>query len=406
MGQHVVEELKIKGNPVKVEVATRDSEGSVISKTRVPRRSPGGADIATDPFWGKSLSSGDGTKSAHDGDPEDKYLGYGTLDQNGKIYLDQLPDLMLGQVRFGGTIDATGLVTPSTLFINAYGVGTVLTISSNSSNDYTGFFFIADGIASGSEAMIAAGSDPIAYPAISYSNGDWIISNGLKGWAKIANTDAVRSVKGSANPSSSGIGDVVISFSDVGAISATYLNNKSTQAPNNASDDSTFPTAKAVYLYVDAINTLLSSKITTNTEGISALGHSVADEANARQTADRAMADDIQSNTEKFDEYLPISGGEMTGLITSRKTSASNVQYSTVLDSFITSTSVSSEATKKASYKPFCVEFGIKNSGDSDFTNYVLTFPEQSGILATREWSSSQFQANLSMTSSEITVEW
>lgn len=101
--------------------------------------------------------------------------GYPGLDSDGKILINQLPDSILGNVRFGGTYD--GL----TIEANASTVpeleGQPLPLPDN----YSGVYFIT------SQDFINSG--------INYVNGDWIISTGLK-WEKIANSDAVTTVFG------------------------------------------------------------------------------------------------------------------------------------------------------------------------------------------------------------------
>ena len=106
--------------------------------------------------------------------------GKADLDESGKILAEQLPDYILGQVLYGGTIDASGKITPSTNFTNKYGsVSTLPAISG--SNKYEGAYFIAT----------AAGTAQ----GVEYNTGDWVISNG-SAWVIVDNTDAVASVAG------------------------------------------------------------------------------------------------------------------------------------------------------------------------------------------------------------------
>ena len=99
------------------------------------------------------------------------------LGTDGKILSTQLPDYILGQVLFGGTIGANGTLAVSDNFKTKYG-----TVSSlPDATGYEGAYFIAtaDGTAKG----------------VSYNTGDWVISTGAE-WKKIDNTDAVSSVAG------------------------------------------------------------------------------------------------------------------------------------------------------------------------------------------------------------------
>ena len=99
------------------------------------------------------------------------------LDEQGKILADQLPDYILGQVLFGGTIDGTGKVTASVNFKAKYGDTTVVPTAAQVEGAY--FVATGDGTTNG----------------VSYKTGDWVISTG-ESWVKVDNTDAVTSVAG------------------------------------------------------------------------------------------------------------------------------------------------------------------------------------------------------------------
>lgn len=108
--------------------------------------------------------------------------GKANLDESGKILASELPDYILGQVMFGGLIDANGSVTPTGNFSEKYGIeGPSITIESNDYIKYEGVYFIAyaSGTILGHDVQV----------------GDWIISSGSS-WEKIDNTDAVASVAG------------------------------------------------------------------------------------------------------------------------------------------------------------------------------------------------------------------
>ena len=99
--------------------------------------------------------------------------------KDGKILASQLPDYILGQVLFGGTIDANGTVTASENYKAKYSD----TTSIPDASACEGAYFIATG-------------DGTVY-GVEYKTGDWVISNGTN-WVKIDNTDAVSSVAGLA----------------------------------------------------------------------------------------------------------------------------------------------------------------------------------------------------------------
>ena len=111
--------------------------------------------------------------------------GVATLDEFGKVLQTQLPDYILGQVLFGGTIDGNGVATLTTLFKNRYNLSVAtLDVDNLTAANYEGSYFIAT----------ANGVSGIA-KTLDIVVGDWVISNGSE-WTKIDNTDAVRTVLG------------------------------------------------------------------------------------------------------------------------------------------------------------------------------------------------------------------
>ena len=110
--------------------------------------------------------------------------GKADLDATGKILADQLPDYILGQVLFGGTIDGAGKVTTSDSYKAKYGDTTVVPDASTAEGAYF--------IATGSGELSGIDYTPTT---LEYTTGDWIISTGTE-WVKIDNTDAVSSVAG------------------------------------------------------------------------------------------------------------------------------------------------------------------------------------------------------------------
>ena len=93
--------------------------------------------------------------------------GVATLDSGGKIPLTQLPDSILGQVTYMGTWNAS-MNTP--------------TLANPPATSTLGDYYI-----------VTTGG---TFASITFNVGDWIISNGADGWAKVDNTDAVASVFG------------------------------------------------------------------------------------------------------------------------------------------------------------------------------------------------------------------
>ena len=123
-----------------------------------------------------------------------------------KIVNTYLPDFLLGQVLYGGTIDGSGVCSLSENFISKYKI-TTLTITKNESNTYEGVFFIAT-----ASLNLSATT---GFDSISLATGDWLISNGGEGYNKIDNTDAVTGVKGNAE-STYRIGNVNITPTNIG----------------------------------------------------------------------------------------------------------------------------------------------------------------------------------------------
>lgn len=107
--------------------------------------------------------------------------GIATLGEDGKVPSTQLPDYLLGQLLYGGTI-VNNVATVSQKFKDRFGYSnSTLTITANNATSYEGVYFIARG----TNSVIAGNT--VA--------GDWVVSDGIS-WNKIDNTDAVVSVAG------------------------------------------------------------------------------------------------------------------------------------------------------------------------------------------------------------------
>ncbi len=122
---------------------------------------------------------------------------------SGKVPLSQLPDAILGQVKYQGTYNAsTGNVATGT------GVGSALPTAASAN---LGWYYIV------TTAGTQFGKD--------FGVGDWIISNGSS-WDKVDNTDAVMSVFGRTGPVTAQNGDYnagQITNTPSGNISATTV---------------------------------------------------------------------------------------------------------------------------------------------------------------------------------------
>lgn len=134
--------------------------------------------------------------------------GVATLDANAKVKFEQLPDSILGNVKYAGTVDPeTGVCT----LVDGKLVGvdgtevTELTITADNAANFRGYYFIA--------------SKSATLANIEFQVGDWCISNGTAGWAKVDNTDAVVGVKGDRETEYR-IGQINITAANVGAVEA------------------------------------------------------------------------------------------------------------------------------------------------------------------------------------------
>ena len=123
--------------------------------------------------------------------------GVATLDSGGKIPLTQLPDSILGQVTYMGTWNAS-TNTP--------------TLANPPATTTLGDYYI-----------VTTGG---TFASITFNVGDWIISNGADGWAKVDNTDAVASVFGRTGTITATNGDYTasnITNVPAGGIAATEV---------------------------------------------------------------------------------------------------------------------------------------------------------------------------------------
>lgn len=107
--------------------------------------------------------------------------------EDGKVKVSQLPDFVMGQMLFGGTVeyssaDQMWMVTPTQSFEEKFPDWDSLSgLEMMSASLYEGVYFIA--------------KNSEAFNSMDINAGDWIVSTG-KAWEKIDNTDAVTSVAG------------------------------------------------------------------------------------------------------------------------------------------------------------------------------------------------------------------
>lgn len=144
------------------------------------------------------------------------------LDGAGKLLIGEVPDAIVGQVLYSGTVNGSAVGTTNENFRTKYQTtATTITMTPNGANNYIGAYFIAT-----AGGTIAASTDG-TFPSITYETGDWIISNGSDGYAKIDNTDAVKTVTVkdlSGNPVGATIGNIEVNPSTMGITAS--LNSK------------------------------------------------------------------------------------------------------------------------------------------------------------------------------------
>lgn len=109
----------------------------------------------------------------------------GLLGGDSRILPSLLPDWLMGQLLYGGTVDGSSVATVSAAFKDRYGTdGDTVTLNASNASQYEGVYFIASADASSGVVQ-----------SLGVRTGDWVVSNGLA-WTKIDNTDSVSSVAG------------------------------------------------------------------------------------------------------------------------------------------------------------------------------------------------------------------
>jgi hypothetical protein len=128
------------------------------------------------------------------------------IGSDGKIKTSKLPDVILGQLVFGGEFDTDGKIISSSHTPELNGVQ----IEDVPAADYPGYYFISLG----------------SYTLLSeeYANGDWAVCQGdhTPAWVKVDNSESVSSVNGKTGAvnltaSDIGLGDVL---SDINTLKA------------------------------------------------------------------------------------------------------------------------------------------------------------------------------------------
>lgn len=104
----------------------------------------------------------------------------GLLDTNNKINTTWLPDSILGNLKYGGTVNESGVIASNNSTLNGSNINDINAASN------PGLYFLA-AFTNASASVTLAGISDVRV-------GDWVVSNGNAGWTKVDNTDAVTMV--------------------------------------------------------------------------------------------------------------------------------------------------------------------------------------------------------------------
>lgn len=185
---------------------------------------------------------------------KDTFLKPTDILANGKILPSLLPDYILGQVIYGGTINASGTATLSKQFKNKYSITQdTLVLTTSSAVLYEGVYFISTD--STSEVL----------GTINVVVGDWIISNGTS-WNKIDNTDAVISIAGLQGViTADSLRESIVANTDYKWVTQSQIDNWNTAYSwGNHANAGYFPATGGI-LSTDRSNVLSLNNTTGNT---------------------------------------------------------------------------------------------------------------------------------------------
>lgn len=113
--------------------------------------------------------------------------GVATLDSGSKIPVAQIPDVVMGQLVYGGTVTGVGVATLSTNAKTKLGTSSSSITLTNNTTATTGY--------AANEGIFYIVSSNGTFASLGLNVGDWLIATGSS-WKKIDNTDAVTSVNG------------------------------------------------------------------------------------------------------------------------------------------------------------------------------------------------------------------
>lgn len=126
--------------------------------------------------------------------------GVATLDGNAKVPTAQLPDVILGQVLYGGEVTTNAVASLTVNAKTRLGTTADTITLTNNTTPITGY--------KANEGIYYIAQTAFSFAGMLFLTGDWLISRG-NSWDKVANTDAVTSVAGK-------VGAVTLDKNDVG----------------------------------------------------------------------------------------------------------------------------------------------------------------------------------------------
>ena len=132
--------------------------------------------------------------------------GTNDLISNSKVSATYLPDYLLGQLVYGGSVTGAGVATLSTNAKTKLGTTDNSITLTNDTTAITGY--------AANEGIFYIASSDGSFASLDILTGDWLISTGSS-WTKIDNTDAVTGVKGDAE-NSYRIGNINITKANIG----------------------------------------------------------------------------------------------------------------------------------------------------------------------------------------------
>ena len=133
------------------------------------------------------------------------------IDSGNKITTTYLPDVVLGQLVYGGTVTGAGVASLSPNAKTKLGTSSASITLTNDTTAITGYV--------ANEGIYYIASSDGSFASLGLKTGDWLLSTG-SAWKKIDNTDAVTGVKGNAETDYR-IGNIAIDPDDLDDTSTT-----------------------------------------------------------------------------------------------------------------------------------------------------------------------------------------